>query len=57
MASAAGKRKTKVKDDIFLYGITPDSSETKLRPSRSLSADTKPKTKSKTPEVQLTLGL
>ena len=49
MASATGKRRTD--------GTTPDSSETKFRASRSLSADTKPKIKSKSPEVQLTLGL
>ena len=48
MASAAGKHRTKVKDDLFLYGITPESSEAKLRPSGSLSAGTRPKTKSKT---------
>ena len=56
MASAAGKCRTEVKDDLFLYDITPEPSETKLRPSGSLSADTKRKIKSKTPRSAVNSG-
>ena len=55
MASAAGKRRTKVKDELFLYGITPESSEAKLVDHFLQVQDQK--LRAKPPQVQLLLEL